>query len=178
MPMSSEVVTERLTLRAFSASELDSLLRNISVLQDELRLPLAPDIIDADVSRAIRLKLVKMKTVEPNLHDWFTYWLIIINSISVGAGMIGFKGFPDAVGSAEVGYGISIPYRNHGYMTEALIGLSSWAFKHGECRLLTAQTVVNPASERVLYKAGWQRINQVEASSDWIMRRETSLHGH
>jgi ribosomal-protein-alanine N-acetyltransferase len=170
--MASELVTQRLTLRALSAYQLGSLLRGTSDLHTEIGLPLSPDITDANVERAIGLKLAKMREVEAGLHDWYTYWLIIIRSVPVGTGMIGFKGVPDAAGSTEIGYGISARYRNLGYMTEALFALSAWAFGHEECRELTAQTVANPASEHVLSKAGWEQLFKTDDSSDWILNRE------
>jgi ribosomal-protein-alanine N-acetyltransferase len=165
--MSSELITPRLRLVALNANELGLFLDNTTKLETSLGLPIARDIIDTNVTRAINMKLTKMAEINPALHDWFTYWLMVIREIPAGVGLIGFKGNPGADGKAEVGYGIAAAYRNRGYMTEALQALSPWAFTHPGCRVLTATTVSNPASEKVLQKAGWQKVRQNDKSSDW-----------
>ena len=47
-------------------------------------------------------------------HPWLTFWLIVINDQRVGAGMVGFKGAPNAAGESEIGYGIDPVYRGQG----------------------------------------------------------------
>lgn len=136
--------------------------------------PISRDVIDSNVIRAINMKLEKMALVDKQYHDWFTYWLIVIMAKPAGAGFIGFKGLPDENGKVEIGYGIDAVYRNQGYMTEALNALTEWAFRHPECRALTATAVFNPASERVLQKSGWQKVRQAEQSSDWEI--DKSMH--
>ncbi len=169
--MPTKLVTHRLFLIALSASQLDKCLNNPEDLEAELDFPMARGVIDANVVRAINMKLAKMAAVDVRHHDWFTYWMIVIKVSPVGAGLIGFKGSPDNEGKSEIGYGIDADYQNKGYMTEALQALSKWAFSHPECRILTATTVVNPASEKVLQKCGWQKVLQENESSDWELHR-------
>ena len=83
-------------------------------------------------------------------HPWFTYWLIVVESISFGAGLVGYKGLPDHKGAVEIGYGIDPGYQNHGYTTEAAQALIRWAFHQPNCGAVTAHAVQNPASDRVL----------------------------
>jgi RimJ/RimL family protein N-acetyltransferase len=106
------------------------------------------------------------------VHAWFTYWLMVIKDIPFGAGLIGFKGFPDTRGETEVGYGIDEYYRSRGYTTEALSALCAWAFKHPECRVITAKSVVNPASMRLLQKSGWEKTRDSGGTTDWETRRK------
>jgi GNAT superfamily N-acetyltransferase len=165
--MSIKLVTPRLLLISLSSAQLDKCLNNPDALEVELGFPISREVIDANVVRAINMKLTKGAAVDTRLHDWYTYWLIVIKAVPVGAGLIGFKGYPNADGKSEIGYGIDAAHQNKGYMTEALQALSRWAFSHPECRMLTATTVVNPASEKVLKKSGWQNVRQDDGSSDW-----------
>ena len=58
--------------------------------------------------------------------------------------------------SAEVGYWLGREYWGHGIATEALRGFSDWAFAHYDlCRLFAYVFATNPASRRVLEKAGY-----------------------
>jgi RimJ/RimL family protein N-acetyltransferase len=108
------------------------------------------------------------------IHVWFTYWLIVIKDSPFGAGLIGFKGYPNAEGETEIGYGLDEAYWNRGYMTEALQALRDWAFSHQECRVIIAETVSNPASERVLQKLGWQRVTEKDDSTFWKIFNRSS----
>ncbi len=169
--MSIKLVTPRLCLISLSVARLDKCLNNPHQLEVELGFPISREVIDANVVRAINMKLAKMASVEVRIHDWLTYWMIVVKAVPLGAGLIGFKGYPDNDGKSEIGYGIDAAYQNKGYMTEALQALSRWAFSHPECRILTATTVVNPASEKVLLKCRWQKVLQENESSDWELPR-------
>jgi [ribosomal protein S5]-alanine N-acetyltransferase len=165
--MPSELFTPRLHLKALSVIQLDKCLNRLNKLEDELGLSISKTVIDTNVTRAINMKLARMAKADIGIHDWFTYWLIIIKAIPVGVGLIGFKGYPDIDGRSEIGYGIDADYRNQGYMTEAVLALCQWAFINPGCRSLTANSVSNPASEKVLEKAGWQKVKQGSRVSDW-----------
>ena len=165
--MPAELFTSRLRLQAFSAEQLRLCLGDRGLLARQLGMPVLDTIIDTNVTRAINMKLEKLTTVDAQFTEWITYWLIVIEAIPVGAGLIGFKGYPDIEGKTEIGYGIHSGYRNRGYMTEAVRALCTWAFANPDCKTLTARGVVNPASERVLKKSGWRRVTTVDASSDW-----------
>jgi len=159
---------------ALSATQLERLLNDPAELEAELGFPVSREIIDANVTRAINLKLGKMTADAAGLHSWFTYWLVAIRAIPAGAGLIGFKGCPGLDGRAEVGYGLGPAYRDKGYMTEALGAMSQWAFRHPECRALTASAVSNPASEKVLQKSGWHKVSRSEKSSNWELTNSSS----
>jgi ribosomal-protein-alanine N-acetyltransferase len=168
--MPAELSSPRLRLMALSATQLERCLNNLPALSSELGFPISSKVIDANVPRAINLKLAKMATVDTRLHDWFTYWLIVIKEKSIGVGLIGFKGYPNDRGETEIGYGIDASFHNQGYMTEAVKALSAWAFSHPECQAITATSVSNPASARVLQKLKWHKIRQKDGSTDWEMR--------
>lgn len=120
---------------------------------------------------AIRKKIKKMITLCEAYHPWQTYWLVIIAEYNFGAGLAGFKGYPDESGSSEIGYGIDPAYQNKGYMSEAVQVLVDWALGHPFCNRVTATTVENPASRRLLEKLGARLLTVDEASTSWELTR-------
>ena len=129
------------------------------------------DFITERVQRAIRMKVEKMRKVDEFQHVWFTYWLIIVREENISAGMLGFKGYPDAEGSTEIGYGIDPAYQNKGYMSEAVQALIGWAFAHPFCKTITATEVENPASKRLLEKLGAVQVDDNDKSTSWEIRK-------
>ncbi len=102
------------------------------------------------------MKLAKLAHVEPAREAWYTYWLVVIRDAAFGAGLAGFKGFPDQNGEVEIGYGIDPDYQRQGYTTEAVQRLIAWAFEESACRSVVARDTKkwNAASLRVLSKVG------------------------
>lgn len=173
------IQTPRLSLIPLSFAQLERCLSNLPALEADLGFSIAREVFDENVTRAIGLKLVRMESLPLDLHPWQTYWLVVISESDdlghrggkIGAGLIGFKGYLNPRGEVEVGYGIAPQFQGMGYTTEALRALCSWAFKDPACRAVTATTVVNPASNRVLHKAGAQIVDAHEGKMDWKIYR-------
>jgi len=165
--LSLELTSRRLSLVCLTASQLECCLYNIPALEAELGFPIAPGLVDADVTRALGIKLVRLSAMPLERHPWQSYWLIVLKEIPVGIGLIGFKGYPNATGETEIGYGTTSEYRGKGYMTEAVRTLCDWAFSHSFVSAVTATTISNPASDRVLEKVGGQIVSQDEKSTNW-----------
>jgi [ribosomal protein S5]-alanine N-acetyltransferase len=159
--------TPRLSLVCLTASQLECCLSDLPTLEAELGFPIVRNAINENVTRALGMKLLKMATMPLERRPWQTYWLIVVKEASVGAGFIGFKGLPNADGETEIGYGIAPEYQGKGYMTEAVRVLCDWAFSHPFVSAVTATTVVNPASNRVLEKVGAQIVSVDEKSTNW-----------
>lgn len=108
--------------------------------------------LDGAVVGAISKKIEKMKMVSINNHPWYTYWGILLPETSTCIGLIGYKGYPNENGYTEVGYGLSPNHRRKGYMSEALSGVTRWAFCHDYCQGITACNVLidNLGSQLVL----------------------------
>jgi RimJ/RimL family protein N-acetyltransferase len=158
-------------LLALSRSQLALCLNDLPALERELSLPIARDVIDENVVRALTMKLKKMESADVSRHEWFTYWLIVIREENIGAGFVGFKGYPNKEGSTEIGYGIAAAYQNKGYMSEAVRALIDWAFLHPFCKTITATEVQNPASRRLLEKLGAELVEQEGNSTSWKISR-------
>ena len=151
--------TDRLDLLMLTREDLAVGLLSLPNLAKRLNLTLVPNLLTGVVRSAVEKKLLKMEGVPPDEAPWFTYWLIVIRAESIGAGTVGFKGLPNALGEVEIGYGIDPQYQNKGYMTEAVKSMVTWAFKDPNCKVVTAilSAPGNFASHRVLEKSGFHK---------------------
>ncbi|HSM70256.1 MAG TPA: hypothetical protein VK851_01825, partial [Anaerolineales bacterium] len=108
----TKISTPRLLLIELSRKQLEVYLSDFPALEDELNLTIAGDFVTERVQRAIRMKVEKMRDADESQQAWLTYWLVVIKEENIGAGMLGFKGYPNAEGSTEIGYGIAPAYQN------------------------------------------------------------------
>jgi len=130
------------------------------------------------VRRAIGLKVDKMMQVAPDVHPWYTYWLMVLVIEPSGAGLIGFKGEPDQQGEVEIGYGIVPAHRSRGYTTEATRALIAWAFQDPACCAVIADPKKdNLASNRVVAKVGMHVFSETEDTFFWRINRDTDAAG-
>ena len=82
-------------------------------------------------------------------------WLVVEGTEAVG--LIGFKQPPDEKGSVEIGYGIAASRRGRGLATLAVTELLELTTAEASIRAILAETSqANPASQRVLEKAGFE----------------------
>jgi len=169
--MSDSIYTQRLQLIPLNLEQLELTLQNIEALETSLNITIMRPWITDRVRRAIGMKIDKMRKAEISQHNWLTYWLIVMKDENIGAGMLGFKGFPDANGSTEIGYGIDEAHQGKGYMREAVQALIDWAFTHPFCNVITASEVENPASRRLLEKLGAQLVEESDHSTSWEIRK-------
>jgi len=152
--------------------QLARLIEDTDRLEEELDLPIAREMLADPVPRAVRIKLGKMRQIGPEDHHWLTYWLIAIKEERIGAGLAGYKNLPNDKGQVEIGYGIDPAFQSNGYTTEAVQALIAWAFEQPGCRAVTATTVTNPASNRLLEKVGMRIVVNECGAVDWIVERE------
>jgi RimJ/RimL family protein N-acetyltransferase len=167
----NNLFTERLALIPLSQLQLEICLFDLTAFENQIRLVVKRDFFTERVQRAIRMKVEKMRETDESRHAWLTYWLIVVKEVNIGAGMLGFKGYPDAEGSTEIGYGIAPAYQNKGYMSEAVQVLIDWAFTHPFCTTITATDVENPASSRLLERLGAIRVGGNEKFTSWEIRK-------
>ncbi len=150
------IQTERLDLMPLSPIQLSLYIEDPHQLEVELHIPVSRLVVTEIVKRAIGMKLAKMAQSDSEKLAWYTYWLVVVRSIPYGAGLIGFKGVPDANGEVEIGYGIDPAYQGKGYTTEAARAMIQWAFSSHDCQAVTALHTLrsNPASQHVLLNCG------------------------
>jgi GrpB-like predicted nucleotidyltransferase (UPF0157 family)/RimJ/RimL family protein N-acetyltransferase len=162
------IETERLVLLPLTMTQLQTSLDDPARLAQELGVSLADDLFAGSVRRPIEKKLEIMAGLAEADHPWVTYWLIIPHESPVGAGLAGFKGYPNKKGEVEIGYGMNPAFQNKGYMTEAVAALVDWALAWPECTAVTAETEIdNQPSIRVLEKVGMCQTRQENGHFYW-----------
>jgi ribosomal-protein-alanine N-acetyltransferase len=164
-----DIQTERLRLIALTAEQLRLYLADPQELERELGFPISRLVITDRVRRAIGMKLSKMALADEKNHPWYTYWLVVVTSEPFGAGLVGFKGYPDESGEAEIGYGIDPNHQDEGYTTEAVKAMIDWAFQEPHCTSVIAPNTQksNPASNRVLEKVGMRICQETDDALFW-----------
>ena len=164
-----ELQTKRLRLLALTVQQLGLYLTHPDRLEKELGFPISRSNITDRVRGAIQMKLAKMALASEEVHAWYTYWLVVVADEAYGAGLAGFKGYPNGAGEAEIGYGIDPNYQNQGYTTEAVRAMIAWAFLNPDCRSVVAPDTAksNPASNRVLEKVGMHVYGETDDALSW-----------
>ena len=160
--------SDRLLLKPLSYKELSFINSNEIERIENL---IEPEAIFDFVKLAISKKLEKMKNVDEENHEWYTYWLIIDKPNQKGVGFIGFKGVLDENGFSEVGYSIASSCRRKGYMTEALSMLINWASNFENCKGITAKKVLkgNIGSNNVLKNCKFKLISSTSEENNYIL---------
>lgn len=162
------IETERLVLLPLTMAQLQTSLGDPAQLAQELGVSLADDLFAGAVRQPIEKKLEIMAGLAEADHPWTTYWLIIPKEMAVGAGLAGFKGYPNKKGEVEIGYGMQPAFQNKGYMTEAVAALLDWALVRPECTAVTTETESdNLASIRVLEKVGMRKAGEGNGRFRW-----------
>ena len=95
-------------------------------------------------------------------------WLMLDPAAGVLVGDIGFKGPPDALRTAEIGYSVLPAFQGHGYASEAAQALVAWGLAQpGVGRTVANCRFDNAASIRVLEKAGLRRTGRDRDELTW-----------
>lgn len=111
-----------------------------------------------------------LATNNPDQYFWYTSWEIILIESEAIIGGLCFKGPPDDTGAVEIGYSIYDNYEGHGYATEAITALITWAFKtHGISKFTATVAHNNIKSKRVLVKLGF-KIDSYDDSFEWWLK--------
>jgi RimJ/RimL family protein N-acetyltransferase len=103
----------------------------------------------------------------PDRVGWFG-WYALTTGVGVTAPVLvasaGFKG-PPQDGTAEIGYSVLPQFQGRGYATEMVGGLVRWALgQPGVARVVAETEWANPASVRVLRKAGFAPVGPASES--------------
>jgi len=121
----------------------------------------------AQLSPVWLTRLASSAAVDPWVHG---YSLVERGSDAI-VGSCGFKG-PPAEGVVEIAYGVAPEQRNRGYATEAAGALVAYAFRRADVSVVRAHTLPDAgASQRVLAKCGFERVDDVDDPEDGTVRR-------
>jgi ribosomal-protein-alanine N-acetyltransferase len=99
----------------------------------------------------------------PEKYLWYTDWELVLKSANTSVGGMGFAGYPNENGEAEIGYMIDGNHHNKGFATEALQTMIAWAFTHQFVKAIIVHTYAdNLPSRRLLDKCGFEQVEDVE----------------
>lgn len=103
--------------------------------------------------------------------DSWVHGFNVVNDSGLVVGLGSFKG-PPVDGTVEIAYAIEPEHQGKGYATAAARLLTAFAFDAGEVRLVCAHTLpTGIASQRVLAKAGFEKIGEVVDPEDGLVWR-------
>ena len=95
-------------------------------------------------------------------------WLMLAPAEHALVGDIGFKGPPDDLRTAEIGYSVLPAFQGRGYATEAAQALVAWGLAQPSVRRIVANCQAdNAASIRVLEKAGMRQTGRDRDELTW-----------
>jgi RimJ/RimL family protein N-acetyltransferase len=150
--------TGRLTLRALSAAELLLYAEDPIVFCTGLGHVCSGS--HEPWFRALLIREAGIMQENPVCAEWRAFRLMIDEELHAVVGSIDFKSAPKN-GTVEIGYGVDGPWRGRGYATEAVLLMVDIAFASGSVDRIVAETEDgNPASDRVLVKAGFLRVGR------------------
>ncbi len=145
-PAHADVVTKRLVLRPWTKSEATAVL-------DGARSPHWADDFPAEGDRVV----AGLFDQYPDWLGTYGHRLIIECDSGLVVGSIGLF-WPPSDGVLEIGYGIVASRRGRGYAPEATQALAEFALTLPDVHTVSADVELsNPASVRVLEKAGFHR---------------------
>jgi ribosomal-protein-alanine N-acetyltransferase len=132
--------------------------------------------VKADIAEALHHFWLPNTHAYPDLYYWYTNWLVILKSLNVAIGGIGFNGYPDDYGETSIGYMIDEQHRGNDYATEAVTALCQWGLNLSILKSIKADTGVNNlASQRVLLKAGFRKLEQHQDSIFYVLQKTGSI---
>ncbi|MFE2502158.1 GNAT family N-acetyltransferase [Streptomyces rubiginosohelvolus] len=145
-PAPAGLTTERLVLRSWTSQEA------AAVLEGSRSMHWADD-FPAEGDRVI----AGLFGEHPAWLDAYGHRLVVERESGLVVGSIGLF-WPPAEGVVGIGYGIVASRRGRGYATEATRALAEFALTAAEVHTVSADVEgANPASVRVLEKAGFHR---------------------
>lgn len=145
------MITPRLTLRPLAAADAIHFARLLGPDREAVQqMAQMPDPCTENAARG---------WIEARLGPGAYVFAILRRADEEFLGVAGFGGPPDL---PEMGYWIGAPYRGQGFATEAITALVQQARFSGVPRLHADTFPGNPASARVLAKAGFIAVGTVE----------------
>lgn len=165
--------TERLFIFPLTYDQLIVYLEAENKLEEVLNLNRGNRTIPQELSYALRETILPAVAHTTMNHFYTTLWTIVDKEINQMVGDLCFKGEPNEDGEIEIGYGTYDEFQGHGYMTEAIGVITSWAFKQPNVKNILAETdQANLASHRTLAKNNFKPYKKVESMIWWKLEKQ------
>ncbi len=102
------------------------------------------------------------KTLEfPEKYQWYSPWEIVRRDINTSIGWLGFAGYPNEAGEAEMGYLLDKKEQGKGYASEAFQTLILWAFTNPDAKCIIVHTYDdNLPSKKMLIRCGFTEVEK------------------
>lgn len=147
----TDLVSERLILRPWAATDVAAVVKGARQPSWAADFPAEGDGVIAGLMDS-----------NPSWLSPFGHRLIIERSSSEVVGSLGLF-WPPADGQVEIGYGVVPSRQGRGYASEAAAALASFALSSDGVEVVHANVErSNPASARVLEKAGFSRHDETD----------------
>lgn len=152
-----ELSGDSVALRPVSASDVDELLRIARV----------PESIE-DFQRAATSRDDVLEWLQPAIDGEEQAWVIVADDAVVGLVSLEPDGELTDAEAAELGYFVDVDCAGRGFATDAVRTVSAWTFESTSIRRLDAGiSLRNPASIRVVEKAGFRHVRTLERDWEW-----------
>jgi [ribosomal protein S5]-alanine N-acetyltransferase len=157
--------TARLELKPLPAAAAAALPHDRETAARLLEATLPPSWPQPDL-----LDLLPIQAAATSVEERFGVWVMIERETNDVVGDVGFMG-PPADGIVELGFSVISDRRRRGYATEAARAMVEWALREPAVRRVVAQCDTdNPASIRVLERAGFVRTGEGDGQIGWSTR--------
>ncbi len=164
-----DLITERLKLVSCSVEMLKSIIDEPIDLTKLIDVQV-PEGWPAEELKEVAPYFIKILSESPDMEGRLC-WFIVEKDQDIVIGSIGFKAEPDKDGIVETGFGIDPAFRQKGYATEAVKGLTGWALLQNDIQKVIAECEPdNKPSVRVLEKAGMQKTGIEGDMIKWEIR--------
>ncbi|MGI5894734.1 MAG: GNAT family N-acetyltransferase [Candidatus Merdivicinus sp.] len=142
--------TEHLLLRRFTVEDIEPMYKNWASNPIVTRYLIWAAHHSEEETRAVIEGWIRQYR-----HKNFYEWAVVEKATGSLIGSIGLVDTPESRTCSEAGYCFGEPWWNHGYATEALRVVLDLAVNHiGYKRIIAKHAIENPASGRVMQKAG------------------------
>ncbi len=164
--------TKRLIIIPLTYNQLTKYIQTDGSLEKELEVNFIQRNVPPELADAFIKTIFPAVTNEKNNYLFSTLWTIILKEKNVMVGDLCFKGTPNEKGEIEIGYGTYDLFKGNGYMTEAILAVSEWAFNQKYVCSIVAETEnSNTPSHRVLEKCGFKQYLYVENMIWWRLNK-------
>jgi RimJ/RimL family protein N-acetyltransferase len=166
------VETAHLRLAPWAPAHLLAMMQGDDHFATEAGLPLAEGLGSFFTSDDVSPAWVDHLRSAPGPDPWTLGFAVVHRDEARVIGSAAFKGPPSEEGVVEIAYGIAPGYQGRGYATEAARALIAFARERVDVTTIRAHTLPeNNASGRVLAKAGFHQIGEVEDPDDGLVWR-------
>ncbi len=157
-------------------AELESPSNLARILNVEIEAGWPPGEYDRGAQEFFLNALNEGGTEATGWYAWYAIRRSTSGKLPVLIGAAGYLGPPNEAGSVEIGFSVMPSWRGQGYASEIAEFLTGNAFADSRVTMITAHTSdQNPASCRVLEKAGFKRTGDVENTGSvcYVIQRDS-----